>query len=301
MIAYRQLVELGLTPEAIRHRLRTGRLRQVWRGVYAVGRPSLTDEGWWMGAVLASGEGALLSHSSAAALWRIRPVAGWPIHVSVPRSRDAKRDRIFVHRRTRLGEDAQTKAGIPVTSPVLTLIDLATMLSDKSLAAAVNEADKLDLVHLADLRTALDGRREPGSGRLRKLIDGATFVLTDTELERLFVPISRRAGLSQPLTQVFVNGHRVDFYWPEIPLIVETDGGRFHRTALQQTQDRIRDQAHAVADTPMLRFTHAQIKHEPGYVADTLARTATARGRAAARGRGARRRRRSRPGRAESA
>ena len=253
-----------------------------------------------MGAVLASGEGALLSHSSAAALWRIRPVAGWPIHVSVPRSRDAKRDRIVAHRRHRL-DQAQTRLGIPVTSPVLTLIDLATMLSDKSLAAAVNEADKLDLVHLADLRTTLDGRREPGSGRLRQLIDCATFVLTDTELERLFVPISRRAGLSKPVTQVYVNGHRVDFFFPDIPLVVETDGARFHRTALQQTQDAIRDHAHAAADVSRLRFTHAQIKYEPDYVADTLARTATARGRAAARGRGARRRRRSRPGRGESA
>jgi very-short-patch-repair endonuclease len=301
VIAHRQLRALGFSEKAIEHRVRKGRLRPLWRGVYAVGRPGVTREGHWMAAVLACGEGALLSHLSAAALWRIKRGALWPIHVSVPRSRDAKHNRIVVHRRSRLDRDAQTKAGILVTSPVLTLIDLATTLSDNALVAAVNETDKLDLVHLADLRTALDGRREPGSGRLRRLIDRATFVLTDTELERLFVPIARRAGLGKPLTQVYVNGHRVDFYWPDIPLVVETDGGRFHRTALQQTQDRIRDQAHAATRTPMLRFTHAQIRYEPGYVADTLARTATARGRAAARGRGAQRRRRSRPGRGESA
>ncbi len=301
VVTHGQLRALGFSAEAIKHRVRTGRLRPIWRGVYAVGRPSLTDEGWWMGAVLACGEGALLSHSSAAALWRIRPAALWPIHISVPRSRDPKHHRIALHRTNRLDEDARMKAGIPVTSPVLTLINLATTVGDGALAAAVNEADKLDLVHLEDLRTALDGRRGPGSGRLRRLIDRVTFVLTDTELERLFLPIARRAGLGTPQTQVYVNGHRVDFFWPDIPLVVETDGGRFHRTALQQTQDAIRDQAHESTDTRHLRFTHAQVRCEPGYVADTLARTATPRDRAARPGRDARRPRPWRPGRAGSA
>lgn len=284
MIAHRQLRALGLSRSAIEHRVHTGRLRPLWRGVYAVVQPSLlSDEGWWMAAVLACGMRAVLSHASAAALLGLRPTGLWPIHLSVPRPRAPRRPDIVVHRRTNLHvEDVGAVSGIPVTSPVLTLIDLATTVGDRALEAAVNEADKLDLVHVADLRASLEGRREPGSGRLRRLVDRATFVLTDTELERLFVPIARRAGLGTPLTQVHVNGHRVDFFFPDIPLVVETDGARFHRTALQQTQDMIRDQAHAATGTARLRFTHAQIRYDPGYVADTLARTATGPRRAAA-------------------
>jgi very-short-patch-repair endonuclease len=289
VIAHRQLRALGLSDKAIEHRIRTGRLRKLWRGVYAVGRPSLNDEGWWMAATLACGEGALLSHDSGAALSRVRRAALWPIHVSVPRARAPRRSGIVVHRRNDLRpEDVGEMQGIPLTSPVLTLIDLGTTLSDKELERAVNESDKLDLVHLNDLRVALDDRRERGSARLRKLIDHATFILTDSELERLFVPIARRAGLSKPLSQVYVNGHRVDFFFPDIPLVVEADGARFHRTALQQTQDAVRDQAHAAEDVARLRFTHSQIKYQPAYVAETLVRTATARDRAAPRGRGER-------------
>jgi hypothetical protein len=67
-----QLIELGYGHEAIRHRLRRGRLHPVRRGVYAVGRPELSRLGWWMAAVLSCGPEALLSHGSAAGLWGIR-------------------------------------------------------------------------------------------------------------------------------------------------------------------------------------------------------------------------------------
>src|SRR3982751_2134303 len=83
VIARWQLAGLGLTPSAIRHRIRTGRLRPVHRGVYAVGRPELTQHGRWMAAVLACGPDALLSHESAAALWGIRPQQSGPVTLSV--------------------------------------------------------------------------------------------------------------------------------------------------------------------------------------------------------------------------
>jgi very-short-patch-repair endonuclease len=73
----------------------------------------------------------------------------------------------------------------------------------------------------------------------------------------------RAAGLPQPLTQQHLNGFRVDFYWPELRLVVETDSLRYHRTPSQQTRDRQRDQAHTLAGLTPLRFTHAQIAFEP--------------------------------------
>jgi very-short-patch-repair endonuclease len=97
---------------------------------------------------------------------------------------------------------------------------------------------------------------------------------TDSELERCFLPIARRAGLSLPETGAYVNGFKVDFNWPELGLVVETDGLRYHRTPAQQTRDRIRDQAHVAAGLTPLRFTRAQVRFEPGYVKATLSATA---------------------------
>jgi very-short-patch-repair endonuclease len=106
---------------------------------------------------------------------------------------------------------------------------------------------------------------------LRELLDRHDITLTDSELERRFLPIARRAGLPPPLTQQDVNGFRVDFYWPELGLVVETDGLRYHRTPAQQAKDRHRDQAHAAAGLTALRFTHGQVVREAEYVEETLA------------------------------
>jgi len=161
--------------------------------------------------------------------------------------------------------------GIPVTTPIFTLVDLATRLSREQLEAAVNEADRLDLTDPEELRTALDEiPRRPGIAFLRELLDRRTFTLTDSQLERHFLPLVRRAGLPPPLTGRHVNGFKVDFYWPDLGLVVETDGLRYHRTPAQQTRDRVRDQAHAAAGLAQLRFTHAQIRFEPAYVRETL-------------------------------
>jgi very-short-patch-repair endonuclease len=105
---------------------------------------------------------------------------------------------------------------------------------------------------------------------LREMLDRDTFVLTDSELERRFLPIARKAGLPAPQTGRIVNGFKVDFYWPELGLVVETDGLRYHRTAAQQTKDRIRDSIHVGAGLVPLRFTHAQVKYEADFVLTTL-------------------------------
>jgi len=72
-----------------------------------------------------------------------------------------------------------------------------------------------------------------------------------------------------------VNGFRVDFCWPDFGLVVETDGLRYHRTPGQQKKDHLRDQAHAVAGLTALRFTAAQVLHEPDQVRKTLTAVAT--------------------------
>jgi len=106
--------------------------------------------------------------------------------------------------------------------------------------------------------------------RLRELLDQRTFRLTDSELERRFLRLVGDAGLPMPLTGKQLNGFKVDFYWPHLGLVVETDGLRYHRTPAQQARDRLRDQAHLAAGLTPLRFTHKQVRYEPGYVRLTL-------------------------------
>ena len=71
-----QLLALGFTDADVTRRMKAARLHAVHRGVFAVGHRVLTLEGRWMAAVLAGGDGAVLSHASAAAAWDLRPVGG---------------------------------------------------------------------------------------------------------------------------------------------------------------------------------------------------------------------------------
>jgi very-short-patch-repair endonuclease len=67
-----------------------------------------------------------------------------------------------------------------------------------------------------------------------------------------------------------VAGYRVDFFWPDLQLVVETDGLRYHRTAAQQAKDRERDQALVSAGFIVLRFTHGQVAFDRSHVSATL-------------------------------
>jgi very-short-patch-repair endonuclease len=194
------------------------------------------------------------------------------IHVSVGGSKTHRLTGIRIHRRRCLPDsDRSVCDRIPVTSPARTLIDLATVLEPSRLETAVNSADKRDLIDPERLRWEIEAHRgTAGVPALRNLLDRATFSLTDSELERRFLRLVRRAGLPPPETQQRVNGYRVDFYWPELKLIIETDGIRYHRTPTQQSRDRARDQAHVAAGFVALRFTHAQVCYDPEHVVMTL-------------------------------
>ncbi|HZK16492.1 MAG TPA: DUF559 domain-containing protein [Solirubrobacterales bacterium] len=172
------------------------------------------------------------------------------------------------------GDEATSRSGIPVTNPVRTLIDLATELRPTALERAVNEADKHDLVDPDALRVALGDRAgQPGVKPLRELLDEHTFQLSDSELEVLFRPVAAKAGLPPPQTKTRVNGFEVDFYWPDLGLVVETDGLKYHRTAIAQTRDHFRDQAHTAAGLTPLRFSHRQVKYDRPHVERVLRQT----------------------------
>src|SRR4051794_6611302 len=268
VVARGQVPERGYSSRPIEHWIEKRRLHPIFAGVYAVGRPELSRYGMWMAAVLASGPFAVLSHDSAAALWGI-----WrylrELFVSVPANSNPRNPGIRIHRRAHI--DATTCHGIPVTTPTATLIDFAATHPRNEIEAALNEADIKGLIELEPLRNELETTpRRPGLSKLKTTIDIRTFTFTRSELERAFRPIARRAGLAHMLSRVYVNGYEVDFFDPDRGLVVETDGGTFHRTPAQQSADRRRDHAHIAAGLTPLRFTHGQIRYERAYVEETL-------------------------------
>jgi len=281
VVARRDLLALGFSSRGIEHRVATGRLHPVMRGVYSVGWPAWDRRQRWMAAVLGCGRWACLSHGSAGALWGIAKERRNVVDISIRRHCSVRRPGLHIRVRCRLGPAGVIlHEEIPVTVPAQTLLDLATQLDPRQLERAVNEADKRDLIDPESLRVALAGYAgQPGVPALRELLDRRTFRLSDAELEVLFRPIAARAGLPTPLTKERVNGFEVDFHWPNLGLVVETDGLRYHRTASAQTRDALRDQTHTAAGLTPLRFSHHQVKHEPRHVRSVLERTAARLGR----------------------
>ncbi|HEX8648387.1 MAG TPA: type IV toxin-antitoxin system AbiEi family antitoxin [Thermoleophilaceae bacterium] len=269
VVDYDELRARGYTDDAIRHRVRIGRLHRKARGVYSVGTPSLTRYGRWMVAVKAC-RPAVLSFLSAAVLWGIWKREPPEIHLTVPRNRRPRCTGVRLSRRDLPAEDVVKRHRLPVTSIVRTLIDLATVLGEGDLEQTVAEADAQDLIGLDVLRHRIEGRSEAGAARLRELLDRHALVIPASKLERLFLPLAEAAGLPKPQMQTQLGSSRVDFFFPDQNLVVECDSLRYHRTPLQQAEDAARDQAHFAAGRERVRFTFHQIARQGGHVKGVL-------------------------------
>ncbi len=264
----------GLGRGAIAHRVRAGRLHRVHRGVYAVGYARLSREGRWLAAVLACGDGALLSHGSAAALWELRPSAAFTVNVTIP-SRAGRRPRagIRVHRPGALDpRDAARHRGIAVTALARTLIDVAETVPPASLARAVERAEVLRLFDLQEMREAV-GRYPNRHGSARLISVLAAYrddMVTRSDLEAMFLALCAAHGVPAPAVNARVHGLEVDFLWRGQRLVAETDGRRHHATRTAFERDRARDAQLMVAGYRVVRFTYGQVRHDAATVARTL-------------------------------
>lgn len=174
MVSRTQLLARGYSAAAIAHRLAVGRLHPVQRGIYAVGRPGLSRHGIWVAAEMSCGTEAVVSHESAARLWRIREHERH-LEVTVPLQSRRRRPDIAIYQRTLPAAERTTHEGVPVTTVHRTLLDLAARLSRGQLEAAINTSDKLDLTNPERLRAALDGfAGRPGVKKLRSVLDRRT-------------------------------------------------------------------------------------------------------------------------------
>jgi very-short-patch-repair endonuclease len=271
MVTAAQLADAGLGRPAIAARVANGWLRRRHRGVYLVG-PLETPSTAAMAAVLAYGDGALLSHYPAAVLWALRPAPAHTLHVTVVASGLKSRDGIRAHRTSHLHPaDATRHHGIPVTSPARTLLDLATTLSPNSLARAANEARIHRLVTDHALNEQFE--RYPAHRGIRALKQAIETEprLTRSEAERRLLELIRAARLPDPQTNVLVDRYEVDFLWPEHHLVVEVDGYAFRSMRRSFERDRRRDARLTAIGDRATRVTWRQINDEPEAVIATLA------------------------------
>jgi Transcriptional regulator, AbiEi antitoxin/Protein of unknown function (DUF559) len=278
VLARRQLLGAGLGPRTIRRRVETGRLCRVHREVYAFGRERLTQRGKWLAAVFACGEGAVLSHRSAAALWGLME---WSApEVTAPRGR--QRQSIAIHE-CGLHPDERTSLDlIPVTTVARVLLDLAEVVDMRTLKWAFEEADRRGLVE----SQALEGVYACGLGRrglkpFRRVIEETRMPDSCSPLEDRVLELCHDYDLPMPKTNVTVLDREVDALWPEQKLMVEADSFEFHRHRKAFEEDRARDAAMQVAGYRVVRLTHRRLKREPAKVAAEL-RHLLALGRAAA-------------------
>jgi very-short-patch-repair endonuclease len=261
-----QLIDCGLTARAIDRRLAAGRLHPLYRGVYAAGHRAPRRETTWIAATLACGEGAALSHRSAATLWRIRDGEGPRPDVSVPGRAGRRQPGIAIHRPHRALTTTRHR-GIRVATPAETLVDLAHELDARATKRALREAQFLRLFDLAAIRQAL-GRRP--SKHLSALI--ADLVLTQTDIEDRLLDLCDRHRLPRPRTQHPILGHNVDFAWPAQRVIVETDGWQAHGTRDAFQADRNATNAYQLAGYTALRFTNTDIERHPKRTATHIRR-----------------------------
>ena len=157
VVALWQLVERGLSPNAVRKRVAAGRLHRVHEGVYAVGHPRLTRKGYDMAAVLACGRRSALSHRSAAAHRELRQSTRGLVDVISPRRPGRKRAGIDAHTSsTLLAGDIEDVDGIPCTSVARTLLDLAAVLPRRAVERAFDEAEFREVLDARAIEDVLE-------------------------------------------------------------------------------------------------------------------------------------------------
>jgi very-short-patch-repair endonuclease len=278
VITRKQLLELGLSREAVDNRLKAGRLHALHRGVYLLGHTAARRHAREIAAILACGSGAVISHRSAAYLWELLPypAQSTEIEVTVCGRHPGSRPGITLHRPVAPLElrDVGTVERIPITKPARTLVDLGASVRLRDLEQAIAEAYARRMVTPGALEAVLArGGRTRGGAILRRLLDEDEGpALTRSEAEARLLDLIRRAQLPQPAVNARLGRHEVDFLWRRERLIVEVDGFRFHSSRVAFERDRIRDAELQGRGFRVIRVTWRQIVNEPEAMLVRIAR-----------------------------
>ncbi|HEY7949957.1 MAG TPA: DUF559 domain-containing protein [Solirubrobacterales bacterium] len=275
VVSRRQLLRLGVGRGAIEGRIASGRLRRVQWGVYAVGHRPRSRESRWMAAVLAAGPGAVLSHRSASALWRILPPK--PILPEVTRAtRCQARSGLVSHSGMLKPDEVRCVDGIPVTSPPRTVFDVAASSALGELERALNEMEAhgiTDELSIPDLLERYPRKR--GAAKLRVLLDDEAAVrgVPRKVLEERFASLLDSTDLPRPRRNADVAAggglFEADCLWAEQRLVVELDGRATHGTRRAFERDRERDRLLQADGWRVVRITWRQLRDDaPAVLAD---------------------------------
>jgi very-short-patch-repair endonuclease len=266
VVSQSQLAALGVGKRTIARWSANGRLHQIHRGgAYAIGRRSVVQRGTWLAAVLACGDGAALSHASAAALWELAP-ARTLVDVTSPRGNQGRRRwrGVRLHRGRLDLDEVTSRDRIPVTSLARTLFDYAEAVDFQRVERAWEEADRLKRLRLGEVERVC----ERGFGRhalkpIRRLLAEARVTArTRSPLEERFQEFAAAHDLPPHSTNVIVLGREVDILWPAAKLIVELDSWEFHSHRAAFQRDRTRDTRLLVAGYRTVRVTHERLDLE---------------------------------------
>jgi very-short-patch-repair endonuclease len=274
VITRAQLLELGMTRTTIDNWVKHSRLHSLYRGIFLLGHPRPIAGARQLAAVLACGRGAVLSHLSAAGLWRLLPGREGDVDVTVPGRNPGRRRGIRVHRVNALDRrDVRKLGGIPITSPARTIFDVAAVVRRRELEQALAEAYARRLARRSDFVSLLARRSSlPGTRALRALLDDATPALTRSQAEERLLALIRTAELPAPEINVRIGRHEVDFMWRDQRLIVEVNGFRFHSSRSAFEHDRRRDAELISQGFRVIRITWRQIFDRPEALTARLAK-----------------------------
>jgi len=236
VVTHAQLLELGVSAGRVESWVRRGRLFPRYKGVYAVGRPALGRHGAWLAAVWACGDGAVLSHVSAAELHRMVAATDGAVHVTTTRDL-ASRPGLVVHRTRHLDpQDVVTLGRLPVTRQPRTLVDLADVLSYPELRGIADGLRRLDLDAVAAAQRRAPNRR--GAARVARVL-ASDRMRTRSAFERRYLRFCTTHRLPRPdATNVMHAGHEVDALYTAARLAVELDGRAHHDRRAHMRQDR---------------------------------------------------------------
>jgi very-short-patch-repair endonuclease len=284
IVTREQLLAAGLGADRIDHWLRCGRLVLRHRGVYALGHTAPCPFSAEAAAVLACGDGAVLSHTSAAFVWGLRPAAAdGVVDVTVVGRRPRARAAIRVRRVSQLdGRDVCRREGIQITSPARTLLDIAQGLDQHELERALHEAVAVTLMTAGQMREVLARYpKRPGSGLLRELIEpGRPSGASRSGGEKALLTLIRGAGLPEPELNVRLGRWTVDFLWRRERLVVEVDGYDYHSSRWALDRDHAKDADLRAMELEVLRFTGRRVARRPLSALATTAQALARRGRA---------------------
>lgn len=294
VVTFHQLVAAGFAERSVARWAEAGRLHRMFRGVYSLGQPASSERARMMGAVLACAEtqrlrnsptprdGAVVSHRSAGFLLGILERAPAVVEVICRGQQGREIDGIRAHPvATPSARECGWVDGIPCTSVARTLVDLAGVLSEKSLRDAVERAATKRALDLAAIEAVLALGRRRGAKRLRALVQEWRPVAELIEESKLRSPFEARllpllAAEQVPLPEVNARVPvadrvlEVDLLWRQARLVVEADSRRHHGIEVAFERDRKRDRDLFDAGYAVIRVTWRQAKSETPAIAASI-------------------------------